>query len=275
MGRGRTPLVESDPQPKHIGPNYYYNQEDVLMEFRNEHSETDWNIVMPAAVIGTTNHASMNTALSWGVYAAVQVHKKEHLRFSGDMVAWQFGYTHWTARLTSYLSEWAVFEEGCKNQRFNAQDGGLFSYDRFYNELARWFAVDTVLGPEEDESKYEVAATFAGSKNCPLGYGPPMPLELAHSFEKWAGEPPAAQAWEEMMKQSKGHLKTNVFEDKDTFFMADFSLIPFGTLSMKKPKRFGFNGFVDTVESIFKVYQKMAKISMLPPMKVDSARPLV
>jgi hypothetical protein len=44
---------------------------------------------------------------------------------------------------------------------------------------------------------------------------------------------------------------------------------------MNKTKRFGFNGFVDTVESIFEVYQDMAKIGMLPPMKVGSARPLV
>jgi hypothetical protein len=60
-----------------------------------------------------------------------------------------------------------------------------------------------------------------------------------------------------------------------TFLMADFSLTPFVTLSMIKAKRFGFNGFVDTVESMFEVYQKMAKIDMLLPMKVDSARPLM
>jgi nucleoside-diphosphate-sugar epimerase len=275
MGRVRTPLVESDPQPKHLGPNFYYNQEDLLMKFCHEHPETDWNIVMPAAVIGTTKYASMNTALSWGVYAAVQAHKKEPMRFAGDMNAWQFEYTHSTARLTGYLSEWAVLEEGCKNQRFNAQDGGLFSYDRFYNELARWFGVKSVLGPDEDESKYEVAANFAGGEDCPLGYGPPLPLRVAHSLEKWAGEPSSSQAWEEMMRESKGQLKTKVFEDKDTFLMADFSLTTFGTLSMNKTKRFGFNGFVDTVESIFEVYQDMAKIGMLPPMKVGSARPLV
>jgi hypothetical protein len=168
-----------------------------------------------------------------------------------------------------------VLEEDCKNQRFNAQDGGLFSHDRFYNELGRWFGVDTVLGPNEDESKYEATATFSGGKDCPLGYGPPIPLRVAHSLQKWAEEPSVSQAWDEMMKESRGQLKTKVFEDKDTFLMADFSLATFGTLCMNKVKRYGFNGFVDTVESIFEVYQEMAKIGMLPPMKVDSARPLV
>jgi nucleoside-diphosphate-sugar epimerase len=104
MGHVRTPLIGSDPGPKHPGPKFYYNQ-DLLMRFCNVHPETDWNIVMPAAVIDTRNHASMTTALPWGVYAAVQAHKKEPLRFSGDMVAWQLEYTHSTARLIGYLSE--------------------------------------------------------------------------------------------------------------------------------------------------------------------------
>jgi hypothetical protein len=87
-----------------------------------------------------------------------------------------------------------VFEGGCENQRFNAQDGGLFNYDRLYNELARWFGVDTVLGPEEDEPKYEVVATFDGGKNCPLGYGSPIPYKLGHLLGKCAGEPSTLQA---------------------------------------------------------------------------------
>jgi nucleoside-diphosphate-sugar epimerase len=82
MGRVRTPLVESDPQPTRLGPNFYYNQEEVLMQFCDEHPETDWNVVMPAAIIGTTKYASMNTALSWGVYAAVQAHS---LRYESPM----------------------------------------------------------------------------------------------------------------------------------------------------------------------------------------------
>ena len=108
-----------------------------------------------------------------------------------------------------------------------------------------------------------------------MGYGPPIPLRVAHSLEKWAEEPSVSQAWEEMMKESKGQLKTDVFKDKDTFLMADFSLGTFGTLSMNKAKIYGFNGFVDTIESIFEVFLELAKIGMLPPMKVDSARPLV
>jgi nucleoside-diphosphate-sugar epimerase len=88
IGRVRTSLVESDPQPKHLSPNFYYQQEDLLEKFCAEHSETGWNIVMPAAVIGAIQYASMNTFLSFGIYAAVQAYKKEPLFFGGDFASW-------------------------------------------------------------------------------------------------------------------------------------------------------------------------------------------
>ena len=134
IGRGRQPIIESDPQPKHLSPNFYYHQEDLLFKYCEEHTETDWNIVMPAAVIGAVQTAAMNTFLAYGVYAAVQAHRKEPLRYPADFHSWESEYSHSTARLTGYLSEWAVLEDTAKCQRFNAQDGGHISWDRFWNE---------------------------------------------------------------------------------------------------------------------------------------------
>lgn len=273
IGRGRQPIIESDPQPKHLSPNFYYHQEDLLFKYCEEHTETDWNIVMPAAVIGAVQTAAMNTFLAYGVYAAVQAHRKEPLRYPADFHSWESEYSHSTARLTGYLSEWAVLEDTAKCQRFNAQDGGHISWDRFWNELGRWFGAD-VVGPDDDESKYQ-SKYFAGGKDCPLGYGPPIEVKMAHPLCKWAEETAVGKDWEEMMKQSNGQLTMNVPEaDKQTLVMADFSFAFLGTLSGNKVRRFGFNGFVDTMESIFETYQDMAKLGMLPPMKVDSCKPL-
>jgi len=78
------------------------------------------------------------------------------------------------------------------------------------------------------------------------------------------------------MEQSNGQLTVNIPEkDKQTLVMADFSFTYLGTLSGTKVRKFGFSGFVDTIESVFEMYQDMAKLGMLPPMKVDSARGLV
>ncbi|KAG9186816.1 hypothetical protein G6011_09924 [Alternaria panax] len=274
IGRGRQPVIESDPQPKHLSPNFYYHQEDILFKYCEEHPETDWTIVMPAGIIGAVQAAAMNTFLAYGVYAAVQAHRKQPLQFPADFNSWQGDYTHSTARLTGYLSEWAVLEDSAKFQRFNAQDGGIFTWDRFWNELGRWFGAD-IRGPEEDESKYETIY-LAGGEDSPLGYGPPIESRMIYPLRKWVEETNVAKDWEEMMKQSNGQLTMNVPEvDKQTFAMADFSFAVVGTLSGHKVRRFGFNGYVDTMESIFETYQEMAKLGMLPPMKVNSCKPLV
>ena len=78
------------------------------------------------------------------------------------------------------------------------------------------------------------------------------------------------------MKESNGQLKKNMFDDKSQdMFMGDYAFLPFGTLAMNKARRFGFCGFVDTLESIFEMFQEMEKLGSLPPMVVDAARPLI
>jgi nucleoside-diphosphate-sugar epimerase len=275
IGRVRRPLLESDPQPRHLSPNFYYPQEDILRSFCEAHPETSWNRIMPAGIIGATENASMNTFLNFGLYASIQAHKKEPITFGSDLEAWQFEVCHSTARLTGYLSEWAVLEEQCANQAFNAHDGGSFSFDRFFYELARWYGVPEVCGPETDESKFKVT-TFAGGKAGPLGYGPPFLFKQSFQLADWAKDPLNKKAWEEMMAQSNGQLTKNVYDaDTNDFSMADFATLPFGQLSLNKVRRFGFCGYVDTLESIFEMFQDMEKLGMLPQMKVDSARPLI
>lgn len=72
--------------------------------------------------------------------------------------------------LTGYLSEWAALEDKCKNEAFNSQDTSPLSWDRTYEELARWFgAKKGVVGPSEDESKYTIVKGRSG-KETPMGY---------------------------------------------------------------------------------------------------------
>lgn len=275
IGRVRTSIVESDPQPRHLSPNFYYPQEDALRAFCDEHPETAWNVVHPFAIIGATEHASMNTFMSFGIYAATQAHQGEPLKFGADFTSWQFEAAHSTARLTGYLSEWAVLEEDCANQSFNAQDGGLISWDRFFHELARWYGVAEVQGPELDDSKLQTTA-LAGGKDAPLGYGPPTQLRHSFTLAQWASDPSRKQAWEDIMAKSGGKVTENPWEgDLKDFFMGDFAYLAFGTPSMNKARRYGFCGFVDTLESVFEMFQEMEKLGTLPPMVADAARPQV
>lgn len=275
LGRVRTPLVESDPQPRHLSTNFYYAQEDDLKAYCSRHN-TDWNIVRPAAVVGASPKSPLNTFWPFAIYAAVQARKNEPLEFGGTFESWQFEAGHSTARLSGYLSEWAVLEEKCANEAFNAQDGGLLSWDRFFHELARWFGVREGVIPPKEDDKFNRAISLAGGKQAPLGYGPPLGLDLKFSLTEWFKVPENRSVWEQIMAETEGQLQSNPFADASADqMMGDFAYLRFGTLSMNKARILGFSGFVDTSESIFESFVDMEKLGLLPPMKVPAARPLV
>ncbi len=168
LGRARTPAIESDPQPVHLEPNFYYPQEKSLFAFCKANN-TSWNVIRPAWILGAVNNAQMNALHPFAIYAAVQAQKGEPLYFPGDWATWQAEPQHSTAMLTGYLSEWAVLEDKCKNEAFNATDSGPWSFDRFYEELTRWFGVKKgVHPPEEDPTKF-VEIKGKSGKDTPMG----------------------------------------------------------------------------------------------------------
>lgn len=273
IGRVRTPLVESDPQPRHLSNNFYYAQEDDLKEFCSRHS-TGWNVVRPAGVIGASPNSPLNTFWPFAIYAAIQARKDEPLEFGGTFESWQFEAGHSTARLSGYLSEWAVLEEKCVDQAFNAMDGGLLSWDRFFSELARWFGVSKGVVPPKVDDEFTTAISLAGGEQAPLGYGPPLGLDLKFSLAEWLKESNNKAVWEEIIADSD--VTANPFADGTAGqMMGDFAYIRFGTLSMNKARLYGFSGFVDTCESIFESFVDMERLGLLPPMSVSTARALV
>lgn len=275
IGRIKTPAVESDPQPRHLQANFYYAQEDELKAFCKRHN-IGWNVIRPAGVIGASPNSPLNTFYPFGLYAAIQARKDEPVEFGGDFESWQFEASHSTARLSGYLAEWAVLEDKCANQAFNAQDGGPLSWSRFFEELARWFGVEKGVVPPEADMNSASSISVAGGKECPLGYGPPLKLNLKSSLVDWFRDGTNRATWKDIMSKSNGQIEANPFEDGSVDnMMAEFAYLRFGSLSMNKARILGFCGFVDSLESIFESYQDMEKMGLLPPMKVTSAKPLI
>lgn len=198
------------------------------------------------------------------------------MAFPSDWSVWQAERCHATARLTGYLSEWAVLEEKCRDQRFNAQDTAPTSWDRFFGELGRWFGVKDVVAPPDGDDGYQIMIAGKGGKEAPMGYGPDVQHRYSYRLVDWAKEPVNKELWEAMMKDSGGKLTSNPFEDPDeNFQMGDAVLIPMATLNMNKARRMGWTGYVDTIESIFEMYEENARLGLLPEMVVDAARPLI
>lgn len=274
IGRSRQPACESDPQPKDLEPNFYYDQEKTLFEYCTKNPSTSWNIIRPAWIIGAVTNAQMNALHPFAVYAAVQAFKGLPIQFGGDWSNWQQSCFHSTARLTGYFSEWAVLEDKCKNEDFNSTDTSPFTFDRFFEELCRWYGVRGFIGPEEDENKYTVIVGRDG-KDSPMGYGPSLDMKISFSLLAWAKDPVNRNAWLEIIGKSDGKINHNPFDDPVAHFScADAAWLTM-TLCTNKARRLGWTGFVDTMESVFEMYHDMVGLGMLPAMKVDSPKPLI
>ncbi len=92
----------------------------------------------------------------------------------------------------------------------------------------------------------------------------------------WASKAENKEAWQALVKQSGGQLRDDPFRDVEAgFTFGDAAFIIKGSMCMNKARRLGWTGFVDTIESLFEMYSEMAKLGMLPPMKVDKPKPLV
>ncbi|KAK3672160.1 hypothetical protein LTR78_007913 [Recurvomyces mirabilis] len=270
IGPARTPYAESDPRVT-LEPNFYYPQEDLLYQYCKD-QQIHWNIICPAWIIGAVNNAAMNALHPLAVYAAVQAHKGEKLKYPGDYNAWLALGEHSTAYLTGYLSEWAVLEDKCKDQKFNSSDTCPIPNNRLWPELARWYGAKGYELPELDESKLTVLD--AGDVPTPLGYGPSRKLRFAWTLTNWAQQEENQKAWQEI--SAKHNLTHNPFEDIQAHFeFGDFAAWgPAFALSMNKARYMGWTGHVDTLESLHMAYTELNKLGMLPP-PVEKARPLI
>ena len=88
---------------------------------------------------------------------------------------------------------------------------------------------------------------------------------------EWAEKPEVQRAWEELKEKYK--LRIDPFKDlAQTFGITDSAIIggwPL-SLSMRKARKMGFHGTVDTFEAHFHTFKALADLGMSPPLAMDS-----
>jgi len=77
------------------------------------------------------------------------------------------------------------------------------------------------------------------------------------------------------MARSNGQKKINVFNAGINTFTGGFAFHKICQPSVVKLRRFGFRGFVDTMESIFEMYQDSVKMGIISSPVVAAARPMI
>ncbi|KAK5274519.1 hypothetical protein LTR99_004773 [Exophiala xenobiotica] len=265
MGPATSPSFESDPRVL-LENNFYYPQEDLLFDYCRRNS-AQWNVVRPSYIIGAVRDNLLNHMVGLSVYGAVQAHLKRPLAFPGDYVAWDREYCQSTAMLNAYLEEWAVLSPHTGNEAFNAQDGLAFTWGRFWPYLARWYGT-TFEPPEIDETKYRV--NVSRHDQNPRGYGPPGTTRSTFSLLEWSEAPEVVDAWAELAK--KHNLLLDPFKDRAQIFGMTDSAVIGGwalSLSMRKARKMGWLGNVDSFESAFYCLKDLARLRVAAPLALD------
>ncbi|MCJ1311584.1 hypothetical protein MMC25_005257 [Agyrium rufum] len=223
LGPAATPMEESDPRVN-LQPNFYYEQEDYLMDFCAKHG-VGWSTTRPSHILGAVPDNAMNLVFPLAAYASVQRYLGKPLEFTSDLAAWENPVSLSSAQMIGYLSEWMVLTPSARDESFNAVDDCAFSFGKFWPRFANRFGVDW-KGPDVSKS-VEWQEIETASDSTPRGFGPKATLRFKFTLAEWAKRPEVKKAWAKLAE--KYDLRVKEFWDVDRVFgFTDFGLaMPF------------------------------------------------
>ncbi len=224
----RTPTREDD--PRHMPPNFYYNQEDLLRE-RQAGQAWTWSASRPHFVYDYSPERPRNIVSTIGAWASMCMAHGLPLDFPGSHGAWNALLEITDATLLAQAMVWMAESEKACNRAYNVSDTCQFRW--------RW------LWPR-------IAAHFN------LAEGEVRPLKLAD----WMRD--KGPAWQRMVE--KHQLVANPLEDLASWEFADFywSLDHDNITDTTRIRMDGFHGVVDTGSQIVAYLGRYREARLLP-----------
>jgi nucleoside-diphosphate-sugar epimerase len=228
LGRAAAPFYEDD--PRHLAPNFYYAQEDLLREHAQA-GDFEWSILRPDVVVGDIAGNPMNIAMVIGVFAALSKAAGLPLRFPGSFKTYSACYAQTTdANWMARASVWAALSPAARNEVFNLV-GEPIRWERIWHRVAD--AMD-------------------------MSVAPPQPFSLASLM------PAKADAWSQLAAR---HTLQPIPYEKlvhwgfgDFVFNTEFDLIS----DMGKIRRAGFTEAVETEATVVAALERLRVKGYLP-----------
>ncbi len=134
LGPFRTPAKEDD--PRHMPPNYYFDQVDWLMAQQKGKPWT-WTELRPQTLCGFAPGTPMSIVPVIAVYAAISKELGLPLRFPGKAYRSIYQVTD-SAHMAS-AALWAATEPRCANQAYNITNGDYFRWANLWPRFAEVF----------------------------------------------------------------------------------------------------------------------------------------
>jgi nucleoside-diphosphate-sugar epimerase len=139
LGGFMTPALETD--PRHMPPNFYYDQEDLLRGLQPG-AGWSWTVFRPTVVYGLTTGNPMNVTTVIGAYAAISRELGLPLRFPGSKTAYGVLNQAVDAGLIGRAILWAGEAARAANEIYNITNGDLFRWSRLWSHIARGFGME-------------------------------------------------------------------------------------------------------------------------------------
>ena len=228
LGPYKTPTREDD--PRHTSPNFYFNQQDLLIEAAQK-ANWSYACLRPHIICGLSTRSPMNPLMVIGVYASISRALGLPLKFPGDPKAYRRVYQATDARLLGQAAHWALIDPRAANQAFNITNGDFFRWEQVWECVAESF-------------------------NMPLASPQRISLETFMSDK--------ADLWRQLAKEH--NLVTSELADLvngsfgDYIFNCDWDVMA----STIKARKHGFDCCLDSEEMFSRLLSEMADARLIP-----------
>jgi nucleoside-diphosphate-sugar epimerase len=139
LGPFKTPAKETD--PRHMPPNFYYDQEDFLKE-QSANKQWGWSALRPSSICGLAIGNPMNLLNAIAVYASISKELGLPLRFPGKSTTYNRLVEATDAGLLAKAIVWAATSENAFNEAFNITNGDFFRWEFLWPKFAEYFKMD-------------------------------------------------------------------------------------------------------------------------------------
>jgi nucleoside-diphosphate-sugar epimerase len=138
IGTFPTPAREDD--PRHMPPNFYYDQEDLLRE-RQRGTAWAWSSSRPNVICDFAPERARNLPSTLGAYAAITAELGMALDFPGRAGTYGAINELTDATLLAHGLVHIATTEACRNQAFNITNGDVIRWSRLWQRLADFYGL--------------------------------------------------------------------------------------------------------------------------------------
>lgn len=248
---GPVPSPAREEEPRRDSPigNFYFQQEDCLIESQKG-SKWTWNVVRPEAIIGYTSKPNgMNSALTYALYFLVCKELGQEAKMPTNQVYWGGFDDVSDSRLIADLTIWASTSPSAANQAFNVTNGDYFSWRYMWPRLAAHLGANAT-------------SDQVFTKACPKE----GELQLDLSLGQWAAD--KREVWDRICDR-EGVPQAKATWDSGTWLFQDwvFQRTWCATLSINKARKFGWKGHMDSFDSITQAFDKFTELGQIPKVR--------